>query len=109
MLNILISLLVFFFFLALGCLLMFLDPVCYYLIIPCFIYLIVLQTIYKQGNCVAIEPKDFFVCLIAVIIFLLYYQQMIVEVKLSDFSYLYLITFITTMMFVNTIRFKSLI
>lgn len=109
MLNILIALLTFSFFLSLGCLLLFLEPVSYYLILPCFVYLIILRVIYRKSNCVVLEYKDFYICFLAVMMFLLLYQQMITTIKLSDFSYLYLITFVTTMMFVNTIRFKSLI
>lgn len=109
MLNMGIALLIFSFFLALGCLLMFLESVSFYLLIPCFIYLIALRCIYREANCISLQLKDCFICFAATLIFYLFYEQMIAEINFSEFTYLYLITFLTTMMFVNTIRFKSLI
>lgn len=108
MLNIFISLFVFFFLIALGILLMFLDSAAYYLLVPCFLYLLLLKGIYREANCIALETKDFLICLLATLLFLSCYHLLFQESTVSDFAYLYLITFITTMMFVNTIRFKSL-
>lgn len=109
MLNIGIALLIFYFFIALGCILMFLDTLAYYLLLPCFIYLLVLRFIYREANCITLQWKDCVITLAATVMFYVYYHQVIGEIELSQVIYIYLITFITTMMFVNTIRFKSLI
>lgn len=108
MLNFSVALLSFCFFLGLGHVLMFLESVSYYLIIPCLFYLIILRYVYHEATCRTVEVRDLVVCLFASLLFYAIYHSIASQSGFSLFTYIYLITFVTTMVFVSSIRFKSL-
>lgn len=109
MLTIVFSALLFFLLLGLGNLLMILDTTAYTLI-PLFVLsLLLCKLFYHEANCKAMELRDFFLTQGIVMLFLGYYGWQKEPFTVTIYWYLYLITFISLMMFANSIRFKSLI
>lgn len=106
--NVLVSAMMFAILVFLGNVLMFINEVYYVLIFFMLLYLICLKFIYHEANCKTIELKDFVVAFIftalASMLMELYHQR----IDTTVITYLYLISFISIMMFVDSVRFKSL-
>lgn len=88
---------------------MFINEVYYVLVLGMLFYLICLKFVYHEANCKTIETKDFLVAFLftalACMLMGLYHQK----IDTTVISYLYLISFLSIMMFIDSIRFKSLI
>lgn len=108
MLTMIISVLFFLLFVALAQLLMILNSAAYILVIIYLIDLCIAQFFYKQINYRSLEWKDFFIVLSIILSFILYYDVANQYFDSTMFCYLYVSVFISFEMFVNSLRFKSL-
>lgn len=108
MINLLMSTLCFLLMLGLGQICMFTTSYAYLLILPFLFGLILIKGSY-QANCKPIERKDFFYSLLFTIIFNCIYLYLGIEINRNIFSYLYLSTFVSLLMYACGIRYKSLI
>lgn len=109
MIAILCATVLFSIFLSLGYILMFVTST-YFILIPVFtICLLSLKLCYRRPNCKALEIKDFLFTFLVTLIFVLFMWYFLEEdFVIATFTYLYLITFISLLGFVDSIRFKSL-
>ena len=108
MLTMIISVIFFLIFIVLGKLLMILNTAAYVLtaIYPIDLWLV--QFVYRQMNYKSLELKDFLVVLCIVLSFILYFDVANQYFDSTMFCYLYVSVFISFEMFVNSLRFKSL-
>lgn len=105
---ILCSAILFTLFLLLGWVLMYITQSYLYLSIMFIIYLLILKLFYREANCKALEFKDFVVTFIFVALsgfVMLYFDQ---KVNLLAYVYLYLVSFVSILLFADSIRYKSL-
>lgn len=108
MLAMMMSVLFFLFFIWIGNVLMFLTASAYMLIVWFFIGLLICSLFYKKANCRSMEIKDFVFSLFFVLVFLLFLSYSNEEIHPTTFWYLYLSTFVSLLLYANSIRFKSL-
>lgn len=109
MLTIFVSFLSFVVLLTLGIICMFLSESAWIMTVPFILYLFILKAIYKDGNCITLEYKDFIITGIFSLVFFYLYRYVEDSAQIGQLSFIYLITFISSIQFINTIRFKSLI
>lgn len=96
-------------FLTLGVILMFVTTLYYWLIPVFLVFLIILRLFYRRPNCHSLEGKDFvftFIITAAFCLMLTFYFNE--RINVHNFTFLYLITFVSVLMFADSIRFKSL-
>ncbi len=108
MLTMIISVLFFLLFIALAQLLMILNSAAYFLVMIYLIDLCIARFFYKKINYRSLEWKDFFIVLSIILSFILYYDVANQYFDSTMFCYLYVSVFISFEMFVNSLRFKSL-
>lgn len=108
MLTMIISVIFFLIFIVLGKLLMILNTAAYVLTAIYLIDLWLVQFVYRQMNYKSLELKDFLVVLCIVLSFILYFDVANQYFDSTMFCYLYVSVFISFEMFVNSLRFKSL-
>lgn len=103
-----ISSLAFFMFLFLGRVLLFLNEDFYMLLLLYVLYLFLLKFFITKGNCSPIQIHDYFYVGIFVLlcVFFLYHRQEIFT--LVSIAYLYMSAFISMMLYIDTLRYKSL-
>lgn len=109
MLAVITSTLAYLFFVLLGIVCMFIDYDAFYFIPFFFLFLYLLTFFYRTPNCKSLEKKDFIATFIFVLINISIYFFLQKEMKVGTIAYFYLIAFICIEMFVNSIRFKSLL
>lgn len=81
----------------------------FFILLPCFfLYLILLKGFYKKANCKALEAKDFFFTFLFTCSAVLFLSLVKIPVTTTAFAYLFLISFIAILLYVDSIRFKSL-
>lgn len=107
--NICITTFMFGLLLGLGNVLLFVQPMYYGLIPIMFLYLCIGKKIYVESNCKSLEIKDFIFTSVFIMISVYYCAFFKISYRLSELSFLSLITFITVNMYANNIRFKSLL
>lgn len=108
MLAIMMSTLFFIFFICIGNVLLLLNSTAYILIVWFFVGLLISSLFYTEANCHSMETKDFILAFIFVLSFLLILSYCNVEINTTTFWYLYLSTFVSLLLYANSIRFKSL-
>ena len=107
--NVCIAVFLFSLLIGLGNILLFIQPIYYGLIPIMFIYLCIGKLLYIEANCKSLEVKDFVYTIGFVIICMLYFILCNITFQVSQISYLLLISFITIIVFADSIRFKSLV
>ncbi|MEG2801429.1 MAG: hypothetical protein RR890_05865 [Longicatena sp.] len=81
-----------------------------YAFIPVYIVaLYVFKSFYQEGTCISIEGKDYVMVFFMVLFFLCILEGFHIRMNFGMFWYLYLITFVSFLLFVDSIRYKSLI
>lgn len=108
MLAMVISTLFFTLFMWIGNILMFLDGKAYTLVVWFLISMMVCSLFYRKANCHPMEVKDFVITLCLTFIYLLFLSYYAVVIKATTFWYMYLSTFLSLLLYANSIRFKSL-
>ena len=103
-----VSTLAFFLLLLLGKVLLFINEAFYILVLLYMLYLFLLKFFIKKGNCSAIQVYDYFYVgfFVLLCIFFLYHRQEVFS--LVSVAYLYMSSFISMMLYIDTLRFKSL-
>lgn len=96
-------------FIGLGNILLFIHSIYYGLIPIMFIYLCIGKLLYKEANCKSLEVKDFMFTILFIFICIIYLNLFNISFHSSQISYLTLISFVTIIVFADSIRFKSLI
>ena len=100
MMNVLCSMICFVLFLLLGDVLMFINTR--------FFVLLLLKGVYKTANCKALEAKDFLCTLLFTIVSAALLSFLNISMSLHTYAYLYLMSFISLLVYIDDIRFKSL-
>ena len=108
MVAIIMSTCMFLLFTALGNLLWVLNETAYVLVVLYPIFLLFSRMFYQTANCRALEIRDFLITLVIVCLFLSCYGLLLELFDFTTFWYLYLTTFISLMLYADSIRFKSL-
>lgn len=108
MLTVLISCLVFSFFLLLGNILMFVTSVVYGLIPFFALSLLPLSYCYRKANCKPLEWKDYGITLLLTLFFLALLYVWQVSLSFALFWYIYLSVFVAVELYAASKRFKSL-
>lgn len=108
MLTMIISVIFFLIFIALGQMLMILNATAYVLTIMYLIDLWFVKLLYKEMNYKSLEMKDFIFVLFIVLSFILYFDVANHYFDSTMFCYLYVSVFISFEMYVNSLRYKSL-
>lgn len=108
MLTLCTSTVLFSFLIWMGTILMYLETAAYWLI-PCFFFLMLfMRNFYHEANCHSLEYRDFIISAILSILFLIVLDAQAVPFHFYVFWYLYLATFLSLILYANSIRFKSL-
>lgn len=108
MMNVLCSMICFILFLLLGDVLMFIN-IRFFVLLPWFlIYLFLLKGVYKTANCKALEAKDFLCTLLFTVVSAALLSYLNISMSLHTYAYLYLMSFISLLVYIDDIRFKSL-
>lgn len=107
--HIMIASIVFILLIGLGNVLQFIYTLYYVLAIVMVIYLCCGQWIYRSSNCRSLEAKDFIYTAGFVGVSYLILSFLNHPCSVAQISYLYLISFITILLYADSIRFKTLI
>lgn len=108
MLAMLISTLFFTLLMWIGNILMFLDTTAYTIVFWFLMGMLLCSLLYKKANCHPIEIIDFTITLSLTAFFLFVLSYYGVVIQPITFWYMYLSTFLSLLLYANSIRFKSL-
>lgn len=107
LINLLYSVGVFSWMLAMGHLFVFLDPFAYWFILPFFLLLVLSVRLYTY-NCKTLELKDFVISILFTLACALTFLYFDFDVTLGNICYLFLSVFLGDIAFASGIRYKSL-
>lgn len=108
MLAMLFSVLLFAFLVWLGNLLMFVNANSYWLILCFIIAMSFMRFFYHRANCKSLEIRDFVITAMLTICFIIVLDALQHQVRAYEFFYLYLSTFLSLILYADSVRFKSL-
>ena len=108
MLTIGLSTLLFLAFAGLGNLLLIMNETAYMLVPLYSVLLLFCRLFYSESNCNEMEGNDFLLTLVIVLLFLGYFEWRQELFDFTTFWYLYITTFLSFMLYADSIRFKSL-